>query len=362
MVIGPVSDSVKQRDGGRMSRVRVLVAAGVVLALGATVFAVQAASSDDGGRNHDRASANSPSADGGTRQRNPDVNGSASPSGKGPGKGKGKGKGDGDAAGPGKSEGDGEGEEAGGTDSAPATGGGGKGGGGAGTGKGSDPVTVSVQPQYWDNPCTPAYLVDKNPGELSPPPGEQDATSWVSANRGVASRNQTVKVTVQGTGKNTVVLESMNVRVVKRAAPLDWTTYKMGYFGYGCGGNVPTHSFNVDLDAAAPRMTPDPDAEPKESGFPYKVSESDPETFFINGTANSSYVDWYLELEWSSGGEHGTIRIDDEKNKPFATSGDKSRPVYAYSPEKKKWLRTNRDNDQVSADSADSAETGEAGE
>jgi hypothetical protein len=40
-------------------------------------------------------------------------------------------------------------------------------------------------------------------------------------------------------------------------------------------------------------------------------------------------VNWYVEVQWSSGGRQGTIRIDDH-GKPFRTSGSRGRPVYEY--------------------------------
>ncbi|GAA3088261.1 helix-turn-helix domain-containing protein [Streptomyces rectiviolaceus] len=335
IVIGPAPTAAGRREGRRLPRGRVLVAAGVVLALGATAVAVQASS---GGGDRDHVSSDSPSAHGGEGEPSPDGAKSASPSGKNSGKGK-PGK---EAAGSDKPEGQGQGQGqdkgSGGETRAPGSGDGGQGG----AGKGGVPVTVSTQAQHWSDPCGHPYLVDKDPGTLSPPPNEQDAPGWVSANGAVSARDQTVKLTVQGTGEDTVVLESLNVRVAGTSAPLAWNNYKMGYLGVGCGGNVPQHSFAVDLDASVPRPAP----QEGDSGFPYKVSASDPEAFYINATANTRYVRWYLELEWSSGTRHGTVRIDDT-GKPFATSGDQGRPVYGFSLNSKKWTKTNRDNDDV---------------
>ncbi|MET7363950.1 helix-turn-helix transcriptional regulator [Streptomyces sp. NPDC005562] len=319
----------------RLPRARVLVAAGVVAALGATAVAVQAAS---GGGDRDRVSTSSPTAEGGESDRNPGVR-SASPSGKADGKGekgeKGEGEKDsGTAKGKGGAKGDGERRRT------PVTGESGTGSSGAALS--GAPVTVSTQAQYWDQPCGHPYLVDKAPGTLSPPPNEQDAAGWVSANGAVSARDQSVKLTVQGTGKDTVVLEALHVRVAGTDAPLSWNNFKMGYLGVGCGSGIPRHTFAVNLDASVPRPSPD---DPKDT-FPYKVSASDPEAFYVNATANTRYVRWYLELEWSSGDRHGTVRIDDS-GKPFATSGDKSRPVYAYSLNSKKWTPTHRNDDDV---------------
>ncbi|WP_409059005.1 helix-turn-helix domain-containing protein [Streptomyces sp. SYP-A7185] len=335
-VIGPAPAPAGKSGGRRLPRARVLVAAGAVLALGATAVAVQAASGSGGER--ERASATTPGPHGGEGAWDRDATGSPSPSAKGkPGK---------KASESSRPAGDGKGVE--GTTGAPGAGGaggGGKGGGESdtytGTDTGAAPVTVSTQPQYWSDPCGHPYLVDKEPGTLSPPPNEQDAEGWVAANGAVSARDQTVKLTVQGTGEETVVLESLHVRVAGTSSPLAWNNYKMGYLGVGCGGNVPKHSFDVNLDASVPRPAPQ-----GSDDFPYKVSASDPEAFYVNATANSRYVRWYLELEWSSGDRHGTVRIDDT-GKPFATSGDRGRPVYGFSLNSKKWTKTNRDNDDV---------------
>ncbi|MFE0178284.1 helix-turn-helix domain-containing protein [Streptomyces sp. NPDC059002] len=334
IVIGPAPAGADRAAGRRLTRARVLVAAGVVMALGATAVAVHAAS--DGGK-RERASVNSPSAQDGEWGGSPAATGSASPSGKPSEKGK-PGKGATRSAGPGSEEKAGKDK----TGGAPGTGDGGKGGGAADGGKAGVPVSISTQPHYWSGGCGGPYLVDKEPGELSPPPGEQDAPAWASANDAVAARDQAVRFTVQGKGKEAVVLESLNVRVAGTGEPLKWTNYKTAYLGVGCGSGVPKHSFATDLDAAAPRLTP----EEGDEGFPYKVSANDPEAFYVNASVNTRFVRWYLELTWSSGGRRGTIRIDDE-GKPFATSGDQDRPVYAFSLNSKKWTRTNRDDDNV---------------
>lgn len=340
IVIGRAPTATGRRGGGWRPRGRLLVAAGVVVALGATAVAVQAAS---GGGDGDRVSSDSTTPHGGESERGRGQDGgrSASPSGKESGKGK-PGKSGKEATGSDKKEGDSKGSE--GEPGAADGGDGGKdlAGGGGGGGGGGAPVTVSTQAQFWSDPCGHPYLVDKAPANLSPPPNEQDSPGWVSANGAVSARDQTVKLTVQGTGKDTVVLESLHVRVAGTSAPLAWNTYKMGYLGVGCGGRVPQHSFDLDLDASVPRPNPQSAAD----NFPYKVSASDPEAFYINATANTRYVRWYLELEWSSGNRQGVVRIDDA-GKPFATSGDRSRPVYAFSLNSKKWTKTNRDNDNV---------------
>ncbi|MFI6550492.1 helix-turn-helix domain-containing protein [Streptomyces prunicolor] len=195
------------------------------------------------------------------------------------------------------------------------------------------PLTVTSRPYAWESPCSQTYLVDEDAAKVPPPPTEQDAPSWVSALGAVSADSQYLELTVQGTGQDTVVVESLNVRVVQSGAPLAWNAYTMGYVGVGCGGGVPTHSFDVGLDATRPVATP----KSGQTGLPYKVSESDPEVLYITAAAASHDVRWYLELNWTSGTRHGVLRIDDQ-GKPFHTSGMSGRPQYGYSLDDSEWV------------------------
>ncbi|MFE4373824.1 helix-turn-helix domain-containing protein [Streptomyces sp. NPDC056835] len=178
---------------------------------------------------------------------------------------------------------------------------------------GAVPVSVATRPYAFEDPCSQHYLIDSPPEEVPPPPAEPDAPGWVGALGGVASDSQFIELTVQGTGSETVVLRELNVRIVKSDVPLAWTDYAMGV---GCGGGVGTKSFAVNLDAGRPSSVP----KAGQRDFPYKVSESDPEVFYISASSKTRDVSWYLELDWASGERHGTIRVDDN-GKPFRTSG-----------------------------------------
>ncbi|MEU9456009.1 helix-turn-helix transcriptional regulator [Streptomyces sp. NPDC048277] len=195
----------------------------------------------------------------------------------------------------------------------------------ADTGTASPPLTVNTQPYSWESPCSQHYLIDRAPADVAPPPLETDATAWVSAHGAVSSGEQYLTLTVQGTGTESVVLQSLTVRTVTRSSPLAWNDYAMGYPGVGCGGGVPTRSFTVALDAMRPSVVP----EAGHQNFPFKVSESDPEVLYVKADASAYSVGWYLELSWSSGSRHGTLRIDD-KGRPFRTSGNNGRPAYEF--------------------------------
>ncbi|MEU3786265.1 helix-turn-helix transcriptional regulator [Streptomyces sp900129855] len=208
---------------------------------------------------------------------------------------------------------------------------------GAGSGMQADdsvPLTVNTRPYAWVDPCSQHYLIRSGPEKVAPPPVEQDAPAWVSAHGAVSAGEQFLEITVQGTGAQTVVVDKLTVRTVGKGVPLAWNDYAMGYPGVGCGGGMPTRAFSVALDAARPALVP----EAGHRDFPFTVSESDPEAYYITADASAYDVRWYLELSWSSGSRHGTVTIDDE-GKPFRTSGSNGRPDYEFPLGGSAWQR-----------------------
>ncbi|GHH42014.1 transcriptional regulator [Streptomyces candidus] len=195
--------------------------------------------------------------------------------------------------------------------------------GGDGTSATGTPFVTAVRPYVYETPCSQYFLVDSRPQKVAPPPSEQDAPGWAASYRAVPADEQLIALTLQGRSKETVVLEALHVRVVRSEAPLPWTRYATGV---GCGGNVDTKSFTVDLDAGRPATVP----HAGQRDFPYKVSETDPEVFYVKASARAHAVSWYLELVWSSGGRRGVERIDAGGGKPFRTSGSVGRPTYHH--------------------------------
>ncbi|MFG2118768.1 helix-turn-helix domain-containing protein [Streptomyces sp. NPDC048710] len=187
------------------------------------------------------------------------------------------------------------------------------------------PLTVATSAYTWDSPCDGRYLINRPPTEVAPPPTEEAATAWVAAHGAVSSGKQEVTLTVQGTGKETVVVKSLTVHTITKRTPLAWNDYVMAYPGVGCGGNVPTRSFTVALDSARPTVQP----EAGHRDFPFKVSESDPEVFHVTAEASAYDVSWSLALAWSSGSRHGVLQIDNH-GRLFRTSGNSGRPAYEF--------------------------------
>ncbi|MFE2868344.1 helix-turn-helix domain-containing protein [Embleya sp. NPDC059259] len=192
----------------------------------------------------------------------------------------------------------------------------------AGESAGAAPLGVGVRPYVYHNPCSQHFLVDSAPAQVGPPANEGDATRWAAAYGAVSSGEQTVALTVQGRDRDTVVLEALHVRIAGKSAPLAWNDYAMGV---GCGGEVNTKSFDIDLDKGSPTLT----GKNGQREFPYKVSASDPEVFYVTVHTKAHDVRWDLTLDWSSGDRRGTLRIDN-KGLPFRTSADVRRPGYDY--------------------------------
>jgi len=214
----------------------------------------------------------------------------------------------------------------------------GKNGGGQDGGQGADgggastavPLTVGTRPYVYDQPCSQHFLVDSEPAQVGPPASEQDAPRWAAAYGAVSSGGQEVALTVQGTGSETVVLEALHVRILSRDTPLAWNDYAMGV---GCGGGVETKSFDIDLDKGSPTVT----VQGGQRDFPYKVSESDPEVFYVTAHTKANDIRWDLSLDWSSGSRHGTVHIDNSGT-AFRTSADVNRPGYDYPLGGSEWI------------------------
>ncbi|MFG2871872.1 helix-turn-helix domain-containing protein [Streptomyces sp. NPDC048338] len=202
------------------------------------------------------------------------------------------------------------------------------------------PLTWTVASHLWKNGCGHTYLVERTPPA---PPEAADARSWAAAQGAVDGGETLVRVSVQGKGAAAVVLQALHVRVVERGAPLPWAAYRTDD---GCGGAVTPRRFEVDLDRPRPvaRALDGYDATGEEGrklpavSFPYAVSAAEPEELLVSAGAAGCDCRWYLELEWSSEGRRGTVRIGDEGGAPFRTSGAKGRPVHAYDSVERAWI------------------------
>ncbi|MEU1870150.1 helix-turn-helix domain-containing protein [Streptomyces sp. NPDC019793] len=199
------------------------------------------------------------------------------------------------------------------------------------------PLSWSVNSHAWKLGCGHDYVIAKPPGQVPPPPAPQDAAPWAATQSAVHGGETLVQLSVQGRSDTAVVLEALRVRVVGRTAPAEGNAYAMDQ---GCGGSITPRSFAVDLDKDRPIAravagndsgTPIPAVR-----MPYRVSAKDPEVLLVTAGTSSCDCRWYLELDWSSQGRTGTVRIDDD-GRPFRTSAIEGLPRYMYDTLERRW-------------------------
>ncbi|MFG2577347.1 hypothetical protein [Streptomyces sp. NPDC048481] len=204
----------------------------------------------------------------------------------------------------------------------------------AGTTALSPPLTWTADSHIWGElACDHDYVIAKPPQRVPPPPHPADAGAWAASQGAVHGRDTNVRITVQGRGSDAVALEALRVRVVERTVPSGRPGAAAYSMADGCGATLQPRYFSVDLDAHSPlpRAMPAgrPDSPSFAVDFPYRVSLRQPEVLLVVADAESCTCDWYLELDWSSQGRSGTVRIDDH-GRPFRTTTVEGLPHYTY--------------------------------
>jgi plasmid maintenance system antidote protein VapI len=200
------------------------------------------------------------------------------------------------------------------------------------------PLAMTVRSHIWQGHCNHTYLIDKPRQQVPPPPAEADAEAWALSQGALHGGTTNVRITVQGTSATKVVLLGLRARVVSRQNPVQRAAYEMGD---GCGGGLLPRLFRVNLDATRPVPRSEPGSDGERTipavGFPYGVSQTEPEVLLVTGQTLHCYCRWYLELEWASQGRTGIMLIDDH-GRPFETSGVAGLPRYGWDPKGRQWV------------------------
>lgn len=201
------------------------------------------------------------------------------------------------------------------------------------------PLEWTARSHVWRHGCDHRYLSDLPPSRIPPPPVEQDASAWAGSLGAVHGGETIVEATVRAAGPAPVVVEAAHVRVTARRTPPAWSSYEMSN---GCGGSLTPAAFSVDLDAPRPLVRPvagydgEGGRELPAVRLPYRVTAGDPLALRVEARTEGCDCDWHVELEWSSGGDSGTLRVDDG-GRPFRTSAVEGRPAYGWSLEEGAW-------------------------
>ena len=183
------------------------------------------------------------------------------------------------------------------------------------------------------DPCG-GHVIPLSMSDLPPLSFDQwhtNAGAWAGPLGGVLANDNYVMVRVFGRGPKAVVLNDLKIKVVERTAPLTGT-----HISAACGDVFDIRYMQVDLDNPELPIVAGDDRQntqdiPEEPiRFPYKVSESEPEGFAIIAHTDSCLCSWVADLEWSAGGEHGSVRIDDH-GKPFVVTPSRGVPAYSFS-------------------------------
>lgn len=166
----------------------------------------------------------------------------------------------------------------------------------------------------------PLFLVQGDRARVQPPRAGESLQAWARKYDATAMDQEAVTLTVQGRSPASVVLKDARLRITERSSPVKGTVFAPG--AYGCGGTLQIRTFSADLDTL--RISPLENT----PNFPYKTSENDPEVFAFVSTTKHCMCSWYLDIDWESGHDAGTVTVDDH-GRPFRLMpADLSATVY----------------------------------
>jgi hypothetical protein len=152
-----------------------------------------------------------------------------------------------------------------------------------------------------------------------------------------------VQVSIQGESARTITLTGIEFEVTRQERR------KGAVFSAACGDAIHGRGVEVDLEANPPQVVSSSDSSDgivtaggqpgsgtRPISFPWTVSLTDPLLLYVLTTARSCDCLWAARIPWVSGGEKGTIHIDDGGD-PYRVVG--SDGLAAYSSSGTDWQR-----------------------
>lgn len=178
----------------------------------------------------------------------------------------------------------------------------------------------------------PYYVVDGSRDDIPKLPSNAEKLArWTSQVDAIPAHPVALRLTLQGTSDTVVVLDSLAAKVVG-TPDVDGDLYSVGVCPIP--ELAPVRIFEGELNPTASTI---PLSASRASDFPYRISLTEPEVFRILVDPGRCTCDWTLQVGWTSGGESGTVTIDDE-GEPFRSASRQGRVQYMYDSPAKRWV------------------------
>ena len=174
-----------------------------------------------------------------------------------------------------------------------------------------------------------SYVIPRSIDQIPPPPRYlkdpvEKFEQWAASLGAVEGPDTDVLVTVTGRSPAPVVLTNLRVTVVDRRPPLRGLHVRTP-----TAGPLNARYFNVNLDASPPTLESIDEFEDHPVKFPYRVSATEPEVFYISARTEKCDCTWIAELFWTAGDKKGSTIIKNN-GKPFRTTSVENLPTYHF--------------------------------
>jgi hypothetical protein len=138
----------------------------------------------------------------------------------------------------------------------------------------------------------------------------------------VDAEGTNLDIHVTGKDESPVIITGIQLRVISRDNPLNGT-----YLECGQGDGVEGRYLEFDLDSGQLTASDDNTRDNVSTpiNFPYRVSASSSESFFVAAVTQKYHVKWFLELGFVHKDKKGVIKIDDN-GQPFENTSTYSLP------------------------------------